>query len=463
MRSLALLVALIWLVAFHGSVAAAEEEPKAGSLVPDRLKPKQPRLDRDGRSSLGQPSGACARSVFETRVPYMEWVPDESSQRLSSPARHPDRSVCGSYANKDSCCSAKTLQDLVDWSDANDASMGIAEYVVKTIERDPRLLVDQVIVNLRARLLDQGTDWKKIRDTLREPIGDLIRDGWKTVFPPLTELRSAVVTYQEGLLCSACEPNFERFFNGSVIKMRVDAAGEVADGVIKSLAAFDTFIESQTPQITQLAQTICSLVGGGVACIRIPDFFPPFLNYFKLSSLRELFCGPTRGNLDVHNIKCRDFVMFTVLRGLYIDVEPIVDNMFDYFERSCPKTIPGVTCPSAEAAKKVLHEYFFTFDERPVVWNTYGVDGYDVKSAACGSYLSGYACGGPGPKSQSHQAPAPAGNSGPVIIVIVVLLVVASLGVVLFISRERIKRVTHSWYLRMRDGDDNSGPTVGLV
>jgi len=313
-------------------------------------------------------------------------------------------------------------------------------------------------------LLDapEGIDWKTIRNDNRDAVGALIRELWSTIYTPLNNLWSAVVTYQEGLLCSACQPNFDKFMDVSGnVKMQSPAAGEVADAFITSMHSYDAFIAKNTDKIKQLSGHICQEVSKN-NCNWAAVVASSVINDFSNLYLRAMLCGANAktGTIEVRDAACKDFVMNKALRGLTVDVSAVINNIFDHFTSICLQ-VKVVDCSKIDSAKQKSLEWSFTFDERPLATNVYSPEGFDVKQVACSSNLSGYACGGAGPRPEIHGKSSGTGNSGPVIITIVVLVTVSSLGGVLFISRHRIRQVTQSWYTRIRD--DGMGPTVGLV
>jgi len=310
-------------------------------------------------------------------------------------------------------------------------------------------------------------DWKKIRIKFREKAGRLIGDFWTALFPSLNKLWINLVTYQEGLLCSACEPNFNRFFDPvkNQLKLRGPAAEAVGDAAVDVIKMFDAFMSNSdnAARIKDLVQDICQQGGSTAQCVLVPSLVASALSHITTSPLRHMICNAKKGELPERNEFCKNFVLNDVLRGLVVDTKPLISNVFDYLTFVCPKGVAAINCDQFETTKQGLLDLYYTFDERPVPRNIYAFDGYDVMLAACDSNLSGYACGKPGPKPESHKADSQAGNSGPIIITIVVLLTVGSIGAVLFISRHRVARVASTWYTRLRDGDDGSGPTVGLV
>jgi hypothetical protein len=337
------------------------------------------------------------------------------------------------------------------------------------IERDPGYVVDQILVGIRSGLANpDSVDWKGLRAEFRDKVGVIISSWWQEMYGPLQELWAAVVTYQEGLLCSACEADFSRFFNGTTIKVRQPAAADIGDAALKVMAASDTFLTSTVnqPRIKAIAQLVCGKVTDQFTCLGTSHIVDLAINALTKLNMRDMLCGDSNGDLDTRNRHCKDFMFNRVLRGLFIDTEPILSNIFDYLNKICLKVpFPKMDCGPIDIMSKQLSSFYFTFDERPLATNEYGVDGFDIKNAACDSNLSGFACGQSGPKPESHKGNAPAdnsaGNSGAIIITIVILLTLAAVGAVVFISRERIKRVTQSFYTRMRD--DGMGPTVGLV
>ena len=417
--------------------------------------------------------GACARSIFDTRLPNFELSPDEARERLNmSPARHPSKNVCASYAGRDSCCSEKTLKDLAAWSEAIDASRFLQRYFGYQIERDPGSIVDNIIITVRAignPYEVAAIDWKAIRARFREPAGKILQDFWKAVNPSVQKAWSEYITYQEGLLCSACEPNFGRFLDGSNIKLQPNTASSVADAYVEVIRAIDAFFTNPDEQkrITAIVYDIC-VFSGSQTCESIPVAFSFVYSYVTGMQLRSMICAAQGNSVGERDESCKQFLLNKVLRGLFFDVSLIFGNIFDYIYAQCMAGPMPSACTQIQISKKNFVEASsFSFDERPLATNVYTNDGFDILTVACKSNLSGYACGKSGPEPGSNKDDDQQSGGGcsaaPVIITIVILLILGGLGAVLYASRGRIKQITQSWYHRMRDVDDNNGPMVGLV
>ena len=409
---------------------------------------------------------SCSLSIFDTRVPWNELLPPEGNTRvMEEPIRHPDRGICGSYVGKSSCCSEKTLQEFAAWSDMVDYSMQVAKYFIWLIEKDPRLVVDQLILILRSELLEHQIDWKSVRNTYRDDAGTLLGEIWNSLYQPLTQLWIEVATYQEGLLCSACEPHFARFLDleKNSLKLNLRSPSAIGDAVINVMTAYDIFMSDQQhlDQMIALGRSICIQIAGSAPCYLFNTIFNAALKYITEVSLRKLLCASNARNIPEANQHCKDFVVHRVLRGLYVDYFIIAENVFDYFKLICPEGIKAVDCSRIDTYKKKVMDLSFSFDERPVVLNVYTQDGFDIYGTACDSNLSGYACGGPGPRPPNHRGDTPSGNNTGTIVAIVLTIVFVTLGLVLFVSRHRIRNFTQYFYTRMTD--DGGGPTVGLV
>jgi len=188
-------------------------------------------------------SSSCNGSIFDFSAPYYELAPNEAGSRLMAPQTHPRGSkVCGAMAGQKSCCSDKTLTDFIRWADALDAYTALSKYITYYVQTDPRLLVDNLIVYIRAISGEATVDWVGIRTQTRDAWGKVAFSLLDALIVPADKIWGSIVTYQEGLLCSSCVPDFApNFLNPTAhtVTLKPDAANAVADAVLNLLATWD--------------------------------------------------------------------------------------------------------------------------------------------------------------------------------------------------------------------------------
>ena len=431
-------------------------------------------------------TGTCATSIFDTLVPAYELTPDEATTRLTfQPGKHPSHVICTTFVGRDSCCTDSTLADFVRWSDAIDDFMGGAFYTQYLIETNPRVIIDQIIAFARVSIHsnpNRPINWVAVRNYVRDEGGDLLSRGSKAILPHVVDLWKAVVTYQEGLLCSSCEPSFSRFLDvpSKKLVVRPAAAMDAANALVQTLQAVDEFLKDEyiVAHLKHVLEQGCaSAIGSMLKCSGVGLAVGLGLKILVGPQLRSIVCGVPANSPDPDQA-CRDFVLNKMLRGLYVDYAPILHNVVGWFAHICEKAL-GDKCSELSKLNSRIDEYFFTFDTRVVVSNVY-VDndsGYDVKAAACASQLSAYGCGGSGPEPRKHGGEVPdvgRGGLSPGAIAGIVIGVLAALGlaVAAFVWRQRLSGVVGAAYFRMRDGEsgrvgggggDGSGPLVGMV
>ena len=142
-----------------------------------------------------------------------------------------------------SCCSETTLVDFTRWSDALDFYEAASQYIDYYIETDARVLVDQIILKIKAALgRNQAFNWKVLRNGIRDEWGALITSLLSTLTAPTDKVWSTVVTYQEGLLCSSCVPNFSPLFlnvTANQVNLQPKAALDIAHATLLTLDFWD--------------------------------------------------------------------------------------------------------------------------------------------------------------------------------------------------------------------------------
>ena len=387
--------------------------------------------------------------------------------------------------------------DLVTWSDAMDASTKTAYYGAFLLESNPGAFVDQILAYARL-VLDDALPWPAIRDAVRADGSALLAAAGRSVVPPAMATWKALVTYREGLLCSACEPNFARFLHVSegepraaTLKLQPGAADEVASRFTDALGALDGFLSEAgtTELIGAVVEKACLAAGHSDGlCSTLPGTVSLVVNGVR-SGLRAAVCGPAAAHHELDpDAVCHGVIVGSVLRGLVVDPQPLADNVGAWLQSKCgllPKPYSS-ECATLDQLPELIRRMSFSFDARPIPTNAYVTEpaaGFDVKARACSSNLSGFACGGHGPRAQSHgdvssatedaDAPAPEqsrGMSGGAIAAVVfVSLGVAVVAVVGFVWRARIRDAVHDAYERIRErgaggaGDAATRPLVGFV
>jgi hypothetical protein len=396
---------------------------------------------------------------------------------LVEPQTHPrTSSVCGALSGKPSCCSDQTLTDLTRWADAIDEYTAASKYIKWYIESDPRALVDLILVWTRAATADTSVDWAGIRNQTRDDWGVVLKSLVDSMTTPADKLWTDVVTYQEGLLCSACVPDFSpNYLNleARTLTLRPEAADAVASSFLDLLHIWDLWWAegANINHIMNAGVRTCWLATKSVSCrVLVPTTINLAVPYLTKNSLRIMLCGAP-ADAGQEDSKCRDTLNFQVLHGLSLDPTPILYNLLNKAADLC-KMSPKNCSPQIDLARKQIDLWFFTFDQRPVLQNVYSDGGFDVMAQACASHLSGYACGGAGPPLPDHSADAPGQASGAgggnvgLIVGVVLLLGLAGLAAAMFVMRHRLRHAAQSMYSRMRDDrldGSNSGPLVGLV
>jgi len=353
----------------------------------------------------------------------------------------------------------------------------VSQYAIFYIESDPRVLVDQILLSLRAMLGSNKLDWKRLRNEVRDEWGAIVKQLAVQLSTPLSKLWGAVVTYQEGLLCSSCIPKFSPTYlnvQTNTIALKPDVADDVAKAVIDLFNAWDGWfaVVNNRNHVTNAVMHTCVIVvkNGAVACRPlVPTAVSFVIKALTLNELKILLCGMPAKPGD-EETQCKNMVVNNVLHGLAIDGQPVVGNVFDKIAQMC-KMLPTDCSSEIVTAKAQVLMLFDTFDDRPVLNNVYSDSGYDARSAACLSHLSGYACGGQGwpPYDHSQVTPSDSGDGGlsaaGAVLIALLLVGIAGVLVTAAVHRHRIRNAAVNAYQRMRDGgaEGSSGPLVGLV
>ena len=383
----------------------------------------------------------------------------------------------------------------MQWSDAMDASTKTAYYSAFLMESNPGAFVDQIVAYVRMSVPASvpPVDWRAVRNAVREDAAAVLLAATKAVAPPALTAWKALVTYREGLLCSACEPGFSRFLHldaaAGTLKLHPAAANEFAAHVSTTLDAVDEFLKSgeNVNRILVVVEKGCVAAGHPVAgCLALAPLLGAALNLVR-AELRVALCGP-EANADAQTA-CRDMVVDAVLRGLVVDPGPVAHNVIAWLKGKCaamPLEWLRPVCNRLDAVSKAVDDLGFSFDARPVVTNEYHADGFDVESKACSSHLSGFACGGHGPRAEDHgdvpgdvpdeddptdhDGGGSGGLSGGAVAAIVLVCVGLAMGGVGFVWRSRIRDAMQNAYERLHDhgvsslrGDSSTRPLVGLV
>ena len=358
----------------------------------------------------------CRDSLFNFSVPFFELAPGAAEQRtrLVTPVVHPAHSkICNSMSGALSCCSETTLVDFTRWSDALDFYEAASQYIDYYIETDARVLVDQIILKIKAALgRNQAFNWKVLRNGIRDEWGALITSLLSTLTAPTDKVWSTVVTYQEGLLCSSCVPNFSPLFlnvTANQVNLQPKAALDIAHATLLTLDFWDKWFAdgANSKQVKEAVIKICTLVSAGSSTCRIvvPSAVSFVLNAITKTELKIMLCGkPSAPGQET--TQCVDMIMNKMLNGLAINFAPVLDNVIAKLMDLCnfaPIKVDTCTAPLIKLKEYIVEAFFDSFDDRPTVSNVYSEAGFDVFSFACASHLSGYACGGQGWPLPDHS------------------------------------------------------------
>lgn len=410
--------------------------------------------------SLNAESTSCVTSIWDTRVPW--YLPDVRSSRRTHPSTHPDATVCRSYKDRPSCCSAETLKSIHEWSMSLDGLIEMGEYGLHLAQEQPEALVDQGILLAMStpQLSELNIDWSRTRQSLRTPLANFMRHVSQVLTPALVQQWGAFATYFEGLLCSACEPNMGAFMLNQTIFMKGEAAYNVADAMIGVFRGFDSLVtdEAHRNELEQIFTKVCMLGHSEPVCKVMASFM---MTYITGPSLPNMLCDGNYTDLQASYAHCSHFVQTKLLRGLYIDTLVFTENGMRFGVRECQKI--STTCESMESVTQSIQKMRFSFDTRPIAINHYSEQGFDTHSVACGSKVSSFTCGGHGPSSRTSN-PENTGGSSVASAVFTTLSVIVVLGCagLLFMYRRRVQGFAQGFYSRILD-DGHSGPTVALV
>jgi hypothetical protein len=411
----------------------------------------------------------CAISIFDTRVAVEELAPDERDSRSHRQTqRHPSVTVCKSYNLKQSCCTKETLEQLLEWSNAVDSSFVFFEYLDAYARRNPKGIIDKIFAYVAQFAPPvEHLDYNELRKATRDELGLFVNQSLVALGPEMERFASSVLTYQEGLLCSACEPRFERYLNSTSLELRVrpSSAKAVSDRFLNLLQKWDIFLfrKDTLNLINRLVSKVCKLEKkSALVCNAAEVAANVVLTRLSGKPLREALCGKPEHHSpdlpDANDVQCQQVIHNYVLKGLVVDPLPILKQGIETLANECSQSrvIEASKCDEIKSFASKLDGLYATFDTRPLVKNVYADDGYDVSNVGCGSNLSGFACDGDAPRLRDQGLKTCARNWPTMLIIGLLALAVIGLG----ISNYRSMRKQND-SRSMLDGSSVTQPMMG--